>query len=268
MKTVSIVIPTWNRGHLLKNSLNRLCNLTLPDEVLIIDDGSTDNTEQVVDSFKDKLPIRYIYNHSPGYTMCTVPRNIGLKNAQSELLICTEPEILFVSDLVKEMVNYYEQHNKVVSVGTVYHSNQNSIISSEFFTDPKHALTKEVIKPHGQHVSSKEYVLTTGWVASFCVLYKKEWLMNINGWDEGFEGIWGWDDTDLMTRLRLSGVASHINNDFEAIHQWHPRAGSFGKSDGQHLNEKRFKSKHFENELNNPNVIANQNKEWGIIKQR
>ena len=63
----TLLITTYNRAHLLYNSLMRLKSLTIPDEVLIVDDGSSDNTEQVCKDFEVHLPIKYIYNHNPDW---------------------------------------------------------------------------------------------------------------------------------------------------------------------------------------------------------
>ena len=55
----SVVIPTYNRAVLLKRALESLVNQTYKNfEVIICDDGSTDNTKEVVDSFNGKLNIK------------------------------------------------------------------------------------------------------------------------------------------------------------------------------------------------------------------
>ena len=66
---ISIITPTYNRARLLKylyNSivLNLKYNVEL--EWVVIDDGSTDNTKEVVKSFPDKLEIRYYYQKNQG----------------------------------------------------------------------------------------------------------------------------------------------------------------------------------------------------------
>lgn len=79
--TTTLLITTFNRGGLLQNSLERLTQLALPDEVLVVDDGGADNTEEVCASFNDRLPIRYVYHNNPGQTICSFARNVGVKLA-------------------------------------------------------------------------------------------------------------------------------------------------------------------------------------------
>lgn len=60
--TVSVVIPTYNRAHLVSRAIQSVLNQTYQDfELIVVDDASTDNTEEVVKDFKDNR-IRYIYH--------------------------------------------------------------------------------------------------------------------------------------------------------------------------------------------------------------
>ena len=58
---VSIIIPTYNRAHIIKKALDSVLAQTYPwFEVIIVDDGSTDNTRDVIEAYKDDR-IRYYY---------------------------------------------------------------------------------------------------------------------------------------------------------------------------------------------------------------
>src|SRR4051812_41806571 len=80
---VSVVIPTHNRERLIGRALrSALCQIRPEDEILIIDDGSTDGTEQVVRQFRD-CRIRYIWQKNAG---AGAARNRGATEATGELL--------------------------------------------------------------------------------------------------------------------------------------------------------------------------------------
>lgn len=81
---VSVVIPTFNRAHLLLRAVQSVLNQTFTDfELIIVDDASTDNTQEVVESFGD-LRIRYIkheQNKGGGAS-----RNTGIEAARGEFI--------------------------------------------------------------------------------------------------------------------------------------------------------------------------------------
>jgi len=56
--TASIVIPTYNRAHLVSKAIETAMSQTVPCEVIVCDHGSTDNTQQVIANYRDK--VRYI----------------------------------------------------------------------------------------------------------------------------------------------------------------------------------------------------------------
>lgn len=73
----SVIIPTYNRSHELQICLASLVAQTFFNfEVLVCDDGSTDNTKDIVKSFEQKLKINYIWNENWGGP--ARPRNIGI----------------------------------------------------------------------------------------------------------------------------------------------------------------------------------------------
>lgn len=77
---VSVVIPTYNHGHFLGESIQSVLDQTLEDwELIVVDDGSTDNTSEVVDSFNDHR-IRYVYQHNRGVAAAL---NTGIRAARA-----------------------------------------------------------------------------------------------------------------------------------------------------------------------------------------
>ena len=87
MPKVSVVIPTYNREKYLPDAINSVLNQTYKDfEIIIVDDGSRDNTKEVVESFMKKyphIPIRYFYQENKGPAAA---RNRGIKEAKGEYI--------------------------------------------------------------------------------------------------------------------------------------------------------------------------------------
>jgi glucosyl-dolichyl phosphate glucuronosyltransferase len=90
---LSVVIPTRNRAELLKSALTSLRSQTLSPkefEILVIDNGSTDQTKDVVYSFEDLVNLRYFFDSTPGLH---VGRHRGLKEARGDILVYGDDDI-------------------------------------------------------------------------------------------------------------------------------------------------------------------------------
>lgn len=82
---VSIIIPTFNRGNRLRICLQSIKNQSFKDfEVIVCDDGSTDNTSDIINEFNEFLNINYIWDVNFGGP--ARPRNNGLKEAKGEII--------------------------------------------------------------------------------------------------------------------------------------------------------------------------------------
>jgi glycosyltransferase involved in cell wall biosynthesis len=78
MPLVSVIIPTYNRAYVVKRTIDSILNQTFPDfEIIVVDDGSKDDTKEVINSYIDNR-IKYIYKSNGGVSSA---RNVGLKNA-------------------------------------------------------------------------------------------------------------------------------------------------------------------------------------------
>jgi glycosyltransferase involved in cell wall biosynthesis len=91
---LSVIIPTRDRAVLLGKALESLAVQVYPQgkfEVIVVDNSSTDNTREVVDSFHGKLKhLRYFYEEAPGLH---VGRHLGLKEADSDILVYADDDI-------------------------------------------------------------------------------------------------------------------------------------------------------------------------------
>ena len=90
MPKFSVVVPTFNRAHLIKFSINSLLWQSFRDfEIIVIDDGSTDNTKEVLKPLMAK--IRYCHQKNGGISSA---RNLGIKEAKGEYIAFTDDDII------------------------------------------------------------------------------------------------------------------------------------------------------------------------------
>lgn len=116
----TIFTPTYNRGYILEGLYNDLKKQTYKDfEWLIVDDGSTDNTKELVEKFKleNILNIRYIYKENGGKHTAI---NVGVKEAKGELFFIVDSDDGLVFDSIEVVNREWEKiENKSEFCGVV-----------------------------------------------------------------------------------------------------------------------------------------------------
>lgn len=106
----SVVFSTFNRGHLLYRSIeayNRL-NFDLSRlEIIVVDDGSEDDTGDCVKSIDAKIDVKYVRLRKPTnlWRDCAATLNHGIRISTGDVIICTHPEVMFGRDTVTEICN-------------------------------------------------------------------------------------------------------------------------------------------------------------------
>ncbi len=100
----SIITPTYNRAHTIERAINSILGQSYQNfEMIIIDDGSTDNTSEIVEKYLGDPRIRYIGPNKNGGV--NVARNIGLKNVSkdSDWVTFLDSDDEFFPDALEEM---------------------------------------------------------------------------------------------------------------------------------------------------------------------
>ena len=105
---LTVFTPTWNRAHTLPRLYHSLCVQTSRDfEWMVIDDGSTDGTEDLVAGWiaEAAIPVRYIRKENGGlYT----GYNVAYANADSELCVCVDSDDCMPEDAVKKILSCWK----------------------------------------------------------------------------------------------------------------------------------------------------------------
>jgi len=104
----SIILPTYNRAHLLHTTIGSVLNQTFDDwELIVVDDGSKDNTKEVVEGIGDKR-IRYIYQENA--ERC-VARNNGIRNAKGEFVCFIDSDDQYLPHHLETVFNEIKTRN-------------------------------------------------------------------------------------------------------------------------------------------------------------
>ena len=115
MKQLTIFTPTYNRAY----SLPRLYDSLLKQDTslfkwLIVDDGSTDNTKELVDGWisEGKLEIKYMYQKNAGKMAA---HNLGVKECDTELFLCCDSDDWMAENSIKPALDFWNAYQKELS---------------------------------------------------------------------------------------------------------------------------------------------------------
>ncbi len=188
---VSVVIPTYNRAHLLARSINSVLKQSIDDiEIIVVDDGSTDNTQCLIESMNDKR-IKYFKQEKSG--ACRA-RNIGIEESNGELIAFQDSDDEWFPNKLDSQLKYLKETNADFTFCEYY-----KITPEETKVVPDGLISKYL---------TLEQELEKNYVGTPTILMKKEVAKNIR-FDETLKRFQDWDFTIKV--LKNNYIVSYQN---------------------------------------------------------
>lgn len=233
-QSVSLIITTYNWKEALTVVLKSVNRQTrMPNEVIVADDGSRDDTRERIEALRDTLDFNLVHIHQPddGFQVSKI-RNRGIAAAKSEYIISIDGDMMlhprFVADHLKvAKSNTFVQGGRVIMseplTKSILQNPDIAVIpnfSSKEVRNSKNALWLPALTHLAAQITTNNLKRIRGCNQAF---WRKD-LINVNGFNEAFQG-WGREDTDICLRLNNNGV-NRINLKFAGIayHLYHPEA--------------------------------------------
>ena len=184
-KIVSIIIPTYNRANCIRETITSVLNQTYQNfEIIIIDDGSIDNTKEIIQAFLDER-IKYIFQEHNGLPASA--RNKGLKLAKGEYIAFLDSDDLWFPQKLKIQINFMKENPSILLVAT------NGLIF------PLKPNMKVLSLKNNIKISFKE-LLQNNIIINSSVMMRKNVIQIIGFLDESFVLKYG-EDYDYWLRL-------------------------------------------------------------------
>lgn len=159
---VSVIIPTYNDAKYLKNSLDDIINQTYKNiEIIVVNDGSTDNTEEILKEYKDNNSNFYYYNKDNGGTGSAL--NLGFSKAKGEFatwISSDDRKELFMIERLVEFLKKNRDCEYVVSAFYSQYLNNNFRSFIAFENEKGYLVNKQIL---GGECSGKSF-LVDEWV--------------------------------------------------------------------------------------------------------
>jgi glycosyltransferase involved in cell wall biosynthesis len=106
---ITVIIPSYNRYELLKRAIESVYAQTfLPKEIIVIDDGSSDNTHSIQNDFPN---IKYLYQNNSGVSSA---RNLGIKNSSFPWIAFLDSDDTWHKDKLKLQVEFHQNNSDIL----------------------------------------------------------------------------------------------------------------------------------------------------------
>jgi glycosyltransferase involved in cell wall biosynthesis len=180
----SIVIPAYNASRTIKKCVEACLAQDYPHlEIIVVDDGSTDETEDILSDY----PICYVKQENAGPASA---RNRGWRAAAGEVICFTDSDCVPALDWVSMLLKEYAAAD-IAGVGGTYDiANSDSLLAS--------CIHEEIVQ---RHLKMPKYV---NYLGSFNASYRRDVLKRVGGFDESYRTASG-EDNDLAYRIAKLG---------------------------------------------------------------
>jgi len=182
----SVIIPAYNAEKTLQTCLDALMQQTrIPDEILVVDDGSTDSTKTIADAYS-LVTVLAQKNQGPAKA-----RNAGATRANGDVIVFLDSDCAPEKNWLNEMLQPFE-NEKVAGVQGAYRSQQPSLVAQFDQADIEYRYER------------MKRVKKLDWIGSYSAAYKRKIFLDEKGFDETFPKASG-EDAELSYRLAEKG---------------------------------------------------------------
>lgn len=183
---ISVIVPVFNGGETMRETIEHLLRQSLPpDEIIVVDDGSTDETANILRSFGSRIKVLSKTNGGPASA-----RNVGIRASRGSLIAFTDSDCFPEEDWLQNLVKGFHSLDIAGAGGRVLSSVNGYIaeyVDLHGFMNPAYSTGENILS------------LVT---ANAC--FRRDALLKVNLFDERFRKP-GCEDTELSVRLRSMG---------------------------------------------------------------
>lgn len=203
---VSVIIPTYNRDDIVERAIRSVVNQTYNNlEIIVVDDGSTDNTKQIVGEINDN---RIIYIRQKKNKGISAARNTGIKNSEGKFIAFLDSDDEYLPQKIKKSLEIFKGTSSCLGM-----------VSSSHYGDEK----KLVFPSPNKKINKKRTIpIPSTWVL------KKEVFKKVGFFNEGISLA---EDSEFFWRFRKKFM-------FDIIRE--PLVVKYRSADGFHVKEEKI----------------------------
>ena len=217
---VSVIIPTYNYSQFILDAIKSALAQDIPDlEIIVVDDGSTDNTADVLEPYKNS--IKYFYQDNAGLSPA---RNTGISASTGEFILFLDADDMLGPDAVASQVAYLEQNRSAFV----------AVCENKLFRETD---SNDKPKPFGSWPLCREnlgvHLCYFNIAPPHALLFRRQ-VISETGWFD--EQLTACEDYDFWLRAAVRGFIPHYNPSGLVYYRRH-QASMSADLENQHLHD-------------------------------
>jgi len=195
---ISFIVPAFNCSHTICETIKSIFkgNFEIGDEVIIVDDTSTDSTFEVICSLQQQYPSIRIYSHKYNKGTAAAGRNTAIENAKNELLFCIDADNVLAEGSISKLKQFMLENN----------ADSAAFQGVFFFINDKNNVSQKRIYPSGK-ISLNDALAGHVWPgpSGNYMLTKKSW-MKAGTYNETVGGAidsWAFGISQLLNKSKM-----------------------------------------------------------------
>ncbi|MDB4223416.1 glycosyltransferase [Granulosicoccus sp.] len=198
--TISVVMPVYNGARTIEAALDSIFNQThLPDEVIVVDDGSQDNSLDIIVGYKSDIIV--IEQKNGGHASA---RNLGIERAKGEFIATLDADDLWIDEKLEKQIEVSANADVIYTgaqnFGDCERVNSHTLANSECVT--------------GDHLCP---LMLDNFIAHSSVLARREAILSVGGYDTTLRTAPDWD---LWLRMAHVGMRFYGIPDSKTLYRW------------------------------------------------
>ena len=201
---ISIIIPTYNRSHYLKEVLSSYIKQWSVGEIIIVDDKSEDNTAEVVRAFQGRYSQIKLIQHKKNKGL-PASRNTGVKNSVGKYILFGEDDVLFLENYSQILLKHLLKNRADIIAGRLIPLKGNESLKTALGNADlcqKPLINYRNFRGNFQVKTEKDKIVP---FLHACALIKKEVFDHLNYDEKSFKGTYTREETDFYLRALDKG---------------------------------------------------------------